>query len=530
MWRWATRGLVLTLMALLLTPALVAQTEFLGGLDRPDGSVTQSGIVLIQGWFLDPGAISKIQLYIDDQFVHDQVLFNQPRIDISEAYPNYPGIHTARPGFVTGFLSSNYTNGPHTIEIIVVMSDGRHIPMGRRTINIDNTVNQSPFGFVDIPDLRGTYNASGSFPVTGWAADGDGVNRVDVLIDGSVMQAAMYGDARPDVAAVYPDFPPAAFSGFVAHVDTTRIADGVHTLTVRVIDKFGLSREIGRRVVQVLNSDNNLKPFGYIDEPKRDATLYGTQCNDEGGGGFSPPVRPQEHITPVRGWALDLGTRTGTGGVAYVELVIDGKEWLSTDDCGFLFGGYANCYGLPRFDVQRFYPNYPNAPRAGFMFTMDVGALMSLGVRPGHHILKVRVGDREQTFADIPNPDGIPVFFTCAEDTFNFASFGFIDQPTTFDFVGGDVTFSGWVIDENGVNQVEILIDGNFVGVAQYGFIRTDVEAEYPSGRASRTSGWRFTMDTRRLSNARHRLTVRTRDNGANNDIIGSVDFYVANP
>ena len=30
------------------------------------------------------------------------------------------------------------------------------------------------------------------------------------------------------------------------------------------------NRLIGRRTVQILNSANNLKPFGYIDEPKRD--------------------------------------------------------------------------------------------------------------------------------------------------------------------------------------------------------------------------------------------------------------------
>src|SRR5262249_32975735 len=156
---------------------------------------------------------------------------------------------------------------------------GRVFELGRRTINIDNTQNQTPFGFLDIPDLAAQYNASGSFPVSGWAADTDGIGRVDVLIGTGIVQSAMYGQARPDGGNTFPDFPAANFSGFVANIDTTRIQDGVHLLEVVAYDRFGLSKLIGRRQVQIFNSETNLKPFGFLDEPKRDAVLYGTRCN-----------------------------------------------------------------------------------------------------------------------------------------------------------------------------------------------------------------------------------------------------------
>ena len=114
--------------------------------------------------------------------------------------------------------------------------------------------------------------------------------------------------------------------------------------------------------------------------------------------------------------------------------MIDGVRWASSDDCAFNtnFNAYVNCYGLPRFDVQRFYPTYPDAPHAGFMFTLDVGALLAIGVHPGNHVLKVRVGDQQQTFAELPGPQGIPVFFECAEDRVA-AAIGFIDIPVQFD-------------------------------------------------------------------------------------------------
>jgi hypothetical protein len=530
MWRWVTRGLVLTLMAALFVPALTAQQfSFVGDLELPsaDPAIQHSGMILVRGWALDPGIISKIELYVDDQFQHT-LNIRLPRIDLAEAFPDYPGIHEAQPGFQTGFSANRFTSGPHTVEIRVYTSDGQVHFLGRRTININNGINQAPFGSVDIPDLNGIHNATGSFPVNGWAADTDGILRVEVQIDGANMQGAMYGDPRPDVANAYPDFPAAGLSGFVANVDTTRIANGVHLLTVIATDRRGMSRMIGRRQIQVFNNDTFLNPFGVLEEPLRDATLYG-DCTGTPPI-ISPFIRNDAHITPVRGWALDLGTRQDQGRVAYIELLVDGVPWLTTDDCGIMFGQYANCYGLPRHDVHRFYPSYPDAPRAGFFFTLDVGALLLSGVREGFHRMSVRVSDRDQTFTELPNRDGIPVFLQCDAPGRDHPSFGYIDYPEFQDYVGGMVTFRGWALDENGVNTVEILIDGNFVGNAQYGLIRTDVANVHPQFVSqSRTAGWAFTMDTSRLTDARHRVTVRVTDQLGRAVEIGSKDFYTEN-
>jgi len=531
MWRWVTRGLILTLLAL-LAPALLAQ-DFAGDLETPDPTRVQSGMVLVKGWVLDPHQVNRIELWVDDQFQHEAVKF-LPRIDIVEAFPDYPGIHVARPGFITGFSANRFTNGPHTVEMRIYNSNGDIYSLGRRTISINNSVNQAPFGYIDIPNLGGTHNATGAYPVSGWAADIDGIERVEILIDDGIMQAAIHGDPRPDVGTSYPDFSGALFSGWVANVDTTRVQNGVHLLTVRAIDKKGMSVMLGRRQIQVINNDINLKPFGFIDEPLRDAVLFGTNCGVEQDPILvSPPIRPEAHLTPVRGWALDLGTRRDVGRVSYVSLMIDGQEWISTDDCAVNgLGRYANCYGLPRYDVQRYYPNFPDAPRAGFLFTMDVGALMLLGVRPGNHTLHVRVGDREGTFAELPNKDGIPVWFECSTGSFDVPGTGFIEFPNSFDYVTGDVTFRGWALipaESERLVAVELTIDGNFVGSATYGYPRTDIEDQFPFVTAARNSGWLFTMDTRRLSNARHRLTARTVDAQGTRTEIGSVDFYVQN-
>ena len=54
MWRRVTRGLVLAVLATLLTSAGFAQNTPIAALDFPDPNVPQSGVVLVKGWALDP--------------------------------------------------------------------------------------------------------------------------------------------------------------------------------------------------------------------------------------------------------------------------------------------------------------------------------------------------------------------------------------------------------------------------------------------------------------------------------------------
>ena len=535
MWRWVTRGLVVSCLAL-LAPVLFAQQQFVGDVDAPDAGAVHSGMVLVKGWALDPGLISKIELWIDDQYQHN-VVMNLPRIDVVEAFPDWPGIHNAKPGFITGFSANRFPNGAHTMELRVYTSDGQIHTVGRRTLTINNTVNQSPFGFLDIPDGKGVYNVSGAFPVLGWAADTDGIQTIEVLIDDLIHQSAMHGGQRPDVGATFPDYSGAMFSGWVANIDSTRLLNGVHTLAVRVTDTKGVSATIGRRTVQVINNALFLKPFGHLDEPRRDTTLYGTGCSDDDDvdeGPISPPIRPAEHLTPVRGWALDLSTRSELGRIGYAELLIDGVPWLSTDDCGVSAGRFSNCYGIPRYDVQQYYPTFPDSPLSGFLFTLDVGALLNLGVRPGLHNMRVRVGDLEQTFAEIPGRDGIPVWFQCVDNEFPFAGVGFVEFPGTYEYVGGTILVRGWALQAgpastSRVTSVEIIVDGVFMGTAQYGYPRPDVGDFYSNITNADNSGWIFSLDTRKLSNARHRLTARAVSARGTKTEIGSVDFYVTN-
>lgn len=97
-----------------------------------------------------------------------------------------------------------------------------------------------PWGNLESPIPNATI--SGVTDVSGWTFDDSGtVAKVEVLLDGQVVDRATYGLSRPDVAKSYPGVPGAAQCGFVSHLDTRGYSNGSHTLAVKVTDPTGNS-------------------------------------------------------------------------------------------------------------------------------------------------------------------------------------------------------------------------------------------------------------------------------------------------
>jgi len=105
----------------------------------------------------------------------------------------------------------------------------------------------APFGTIEAPGFLATLNntANGS----GWALDNVAVTQIDVLLDGQKVADAIYGLSRPDIASVWSSFPNAAHSGFSFAIDTTKFANGDHTLAVRILDAAGNATIAGTRSV-----------------------------------------------------------------------------------------------------------------------------------------------------------------------------------------------------------------------------------------------------------------------------------------
>ena len=368
--------------------------------------------------------------------------------------------------------------------------------------------------------VGGGNAGAGVIPLHGWALDDNGVESVDILVDGAVAGRAHYGRSRPRVAVTHPGFPDSAASGFAFQLDTTRYLNGLHTVTARVRSRIGEMVTLESKTFEFLNTTHNLAPFGTIDFPNPQAELFGV-CDAS---------NPTRRFSVVTGYALDAGVQEDDTGVGYVELLIDRSlVYNSKTSCFYspLTGGPTNCYGLRRLDVSRFFPDLPDALHSGYRFVLDIGLLIDFGYTPGHHTLSIRSGDHfgtVRTFAEMP------VTFNCVEDLEDDLSFGFIDLPLAGRLYAGTVRTFGWALDFDGISSITIVVDGTPVGFATYGVPRPGVASLYPGFPDSAGPGWTFDLDTTRLSNGEHFLQVIANDDHSRETVIGERRFAVANP
>ena len=538
----------LVLLTLLLPISAVAETIF--WLDTPADGATVFGLVEVNGFVVDDGEqcgpqwtwhscqwdealVSKIDLYVDDEFVATADL-NQPRYDILQAYPWYAGTPYSRPGFATSFNSEDYSDGVHTLYMLVTFSDSTSEEYGLRSINVDNDLNQAPLGELELPGSNQPMN--GIFPVTGWALDDEDVAYVEIMVDGLAMGNAVTGVHRPDIGNRFPSDPDAEDSGFVRMLNTTVLNNGIHVLAVRVVDNEGASRVIGRRFVQTFNTGSNLPPFGDIDWPIDNHTMFADDCEEE--NGQLPPwsgdvYDDPDNVDMIVGWALDVGSRVDMGGVAYIQLLLDGVIIDDTNEGSFYWEPAEwdfRYYGHPRMDIHNLYVDVPNSKHSGFSFLVDVNYLrLARGFSEGLHLFKVRAGDRENNVTDIAQ---LPVIFDCNDDE-DEPSWGDIWTPEHMELVAGVVEVTGFAMDSRSFDQVEIWVDGLYIDKADHGLPSPDLDELYPwmPPTFSSNAGFSYELDTiaEDLADGEHSLIVWTHDNRDGRTIIGERRFVLDN-
>ena len=153
------------------------------------------------------------------------------------------GLNLSANGLISGTPASAGTS----VFVVRVTDSAQQTVTRTLAITVRPADRLAPFGTIETPDFRATLNntASGS----GWALDNVGVTQVDVLLDGQKVGDAIYGLSRPDIAQVWSSFPNAAHAGFSFVIDTTKFANGEHTLSVRLLDAAGNATVVGTRTI-----------------------------------------------------------------------------------------------------------------------------------------------------------------------------------------------------------------------------------------------------------------------------------------
>jgi len=176
---------------------------------------------------------------------------------------HYPLVTATRPddspphqddtNYLVPFFPHAYTPGS-VVEttIYYIVGDWRQaretIADLRRDLDLSRDI-APPFGTLDVPGPNATV--SGRATVAGWAIDNEGVERVEVWVDGERAGEADYGLSRPDVARDYPGLPGEPDFGFQYALDTDGWSTGPHDLTIRIVDQAGNPQDLIPRRVTV---------------------------------------------------------------------------------------------------------------------------------------------------------------------------------------------------------------------------------------------------------------------------------------
>lgn len=424
---------------------VVANPPAIGFLDSPSQGQNVRGTLNVSGWALDGSVVKNLTVMVDGQAV-GQAVYDDARPDVAKVFPAYENSNS---GFHFSLNTSNLTQGNHVIAISETAQNNTVSTIAQRNITIP-----VPIGCIDTPGLGATL--AGQVNVNGWVLDGDGVAKLEVLVDGAVQGEAAYGGYRPDVAKAFPAYGN-DYSGFsFPGLNLVNLSHGTHTISIRETDTNNNQHIIAAKTFNLAG------PMGFIDTPGRAQEIKGT--------------------VNVNGWFLD------GSGVSKLELLVDGalKEQVQ--------------YGSSRPDVARVFPLYGNTS-SGFQATLDTTTLSN-----GSHVLTVRetAVDGQQSAIQLP----VEVYNAPTN------GMGCLDFPSQGSNVSGIASVSGWFLDANKVSELEVLVDGVVQGQAHYGDSRPDVQRAFPSYNNS-YAGFDFKLNTALLTNGPHTLIIReTSGNG----------------
>jgi len=119
-------------------------------------------------------------------------------------------------------------------------------------------VSAQPIGVIDQP--TGGQTVSGVVKVTGWVLDFNQLDKVELLVDGTVVNRADTNLPRADVLEVFPTYVNSATPnpGFVSSFLANRFANGPHAISVRVTEASQATFTIGPSKIAVADHDTKM--------------------------------------------------------------------------------------------------------------------------------------------------------------------------------------------------------------------------------------------------------------------------------
>jgi hypothetical protein len=259
----------------------------IGSFDTPAPNATGiAGAIPVTGWALDQIEVTHVDILREPVvgepqgsliFIGTAVFVADARPDVQSMFSTYPFSYRAGWGYqmLTNFLPNASGagapgNGTYRIHAIAYDRSGLTTDLGIKTIGVDNAHAAKPFGTIDTPTQGGTISGT-DYVNFAWAltqqpfkipTDG---STITVVIDGAVVGHPVYNNFRSDIASLFPGYANSGGAVGFFHLNTTTLANGVHTISWNVFDNGGRGDGIGSRYFNVFNAGSG--PVAAPEEP-----------------------------------------------------------------------------------------------------------------------------------------------------------------------------------------------------------------------------------------------------------------------
>ncbi len=464
-------------------PAGVVDTP----LDNASGVV---GAIPFTGWAIDDVEVARVTLCRDavaaevppqdpscngaaQIYVGDGLFIDGARPDVQAGYPNVPRASEAGWGLmVLTNMLPNGGNGAYAFSVYALDRDGHGTLLGTRRLTAANSAATLPFGTIDTPAAGETVSGT-AYVNFGWAltpqpkmiaADGSTMN---VYIDGALVGRPTYNNYRADIATLFPGLTNSLGAIGYRILNTTVLADGLHSIAWTATDNLGATEGLGSRYFRVANG---AAAVASVTTRSARAAASAARPADLDAAAIATLPETKDGVLVRRGWSPESPLQPMTGGRVRGE-ELDRFE-LHLSGTG-RFAGYLRVGpGLSPLPVG----SQLDAATGTFLWAPGVGFIGE------YHLVFVRWAD------------GRPVGRQEIEVQLRPKGHGHvgpqvvIDMPTAQQSVGQPFALGGWAADldaisGSGIDTLHVWAypaGGGapvFVGTASTGGLRPDVAA-----------------------------------------------------
>jgi hypothetical protein len=154
---------------------------------------------------------------------------------------------------------------PYKLHAIAHNAAGNSTDLGVRTITVDNFDSLKPFGTIDTPGQGETVSGN-AYINFGWALaqtpkaiPQDG-STMTVVVDGQVIGHPVYNQYSSGIANFFPNRANSDGAVGFFYLDTTKLTNGIHSLSWVVYDNNGVGDGVGSRYINVQNPGHEAGP------------------------------------------------------------------------------------------------------------------------------------------------------------------------------------------------------------------------------------------------------------------------------